>query len=292
MQNNYVNTPNTHQKPSNKVKRLEKSLRRKVGQAIQDYNMIEEGDHVMVCVSGGKDSFVMLDLLTKLRQKAPVNFQITAMNLDQNHPGFPSHILEKYLKGLGIPYRMVRRDTYKVVKRVVPEGKTMCGLCSRLRRGILYSFAKEEGMNKIALGHHKDDIVETLFLNMFHGGTLKAMPPKLLSDDGNHIVIRPLSYCREKDIAQYAQVREFPLIPCDLCGSQDHLQRKAIKRMLIAWDEKYPGRTNSIFRSISHVAPSQLADSNLYDFASIGNKDSVSRSKSWLPERSENISSV
>ena len=292
MQNNYVNTPNTHQTPSNKVKRLEKSLRRKVGQAIQDYNMIEEGDHVMVCVSGGKDSFVMLDLLTKLRQKAPVNFQITAMNLDQNHPGFPSHILAKYLKGLGIPYRMVRRDTYKVVKRVVPEGKTMCGLCSRLRRGILYSFAKEEGMNKIALGHHKDDIVETLFLNMFHGGTLKAMPPKLLSDDGDHIVIRPLSYCREKDIAQYAQVREFPLIPCDLCGSQDNLQRKAIKRMLIAWDEKYPGRTNSIFRSISHVAPSQLADSNLYDFASIGNKDSVSHSKSWLPERSENISSV
>ena len=292
MQNNYVNSPNTHQKPSNKVKRLEKSLRRKVGQAIQDYNMIEEGDHVMVCISGGKDSFVMLDLLTKLRQKAPVNFQITAVNLDQNHPGFPSGMLEKYLKGLAIPYRMVKRDTYKVVKRIVPEGKTMCGLCSRLRRGILYSCAKEEGMNKIALGHHKDDIVETLFLNMFHGGTLKAMPPKLLSDDGNHIVIRPLSYCREKDIAQYARVREFPLIPCDLCGSQDNLQRQAIKRMLIAWDEKYPGRTNSIFRSISHVAPSQLADSNLYDFVSISNKDSVSKSKSWLPEKSEKTSSI
>ena len=200
MQNNYVNPHNPHQKLSNKGKQLEKSLRRQVGQAIQDYNMIEEGDHLMVCVSGGKDSFVMLDLLTKLRKKAPVNFQITAMNLDQNHPGFPSDMLEKYLKSLAIPYRMVKRDTYKVVKRVIPEGKTMCGLCSRLRRGILYSYAKEEGMNKIALGHHKDDIVETLFLNMFHGGTLKAMPPKLLRDEGAHIVIRPLSYCREKSL--------------------------------------------------------------------------------------------
>ena len=292
MQNNYVNPHNPHQKLSNKGKQLEKSLRRQVGQAIQDYNMIEEGDHLMVCVSGGKDSFVMLDLLTKLRKKAPVNFQITAMNLDQNHPGFPSDMLEKYLKSLAIPYRMVKRDTYKVVKRVIPEGKTMCGLCSRLRRGILYSFAKEEGMNKIALGHHKDDIVETLFLNMFHGGTLKAMPPKLLSDDGDHIVIRPLSYCREKDLAQYARMREFPLIPCDLCGSQDNLQRQAIKKMLIAWDEKYPGRTNSIFRSISHVAPSQLADSSLYDFISISNKSSVSRAKNWLPEGSDNTSFI
>ena len=283
MINNNGTLVDFHLTTTSKLKRLEKTLRRDVGQAIQDYNMIEEGDHVMVCISGGKDSFALLDLLMKLRQRAPVDFKITAVNLDQNHPGFPAESLEQYLLKLGIPYRMVKRDTYQVVKRVIPEGKTMCGLCSRLRRGILYRYAENEGMNKIALGHHRDDIIETLFLNMFYGGTLKAMPPKLLSDDGNHVVIRPLAYCRETDIAQYAQLRNFPLIPCDLCGSQDNLQRQAIKKMVLEWEKNYPGRTNSIFRSISHIAPSQLADPNLFDFIGI-TKKSGAHPQRWLPE--------
>ena len=284
MTNNNVALEDFQLTTTRKLKRLEKTLRRDVGQAIQDYNMIEEGDHVMVCVSGGKDSFTLLDLLMKLRQRAPVDFEITAVNLDQNHPGFPAESLEQYLLTLGISYRMVKRDTYQVVKRVIPEGKTMCGLCSRLRRGILYRYAENEGMNKIALGHHRDDIIETLFLNMFYGGTLKAMPPKLLSDNGNHIVIRPLAYCRETDIAQYAQLRNFPLIPCDLCGAQDNLQRQTIKKMVLEWEKNYPGRTNSIFRSISHIAPSQLADPNLFDFVGITNKKSGVHPQSWLPE--------
>ena len=284
MINNNGTLVDFHLTTTSKLKRLQKTLRRDVGQAIQDYNMIEEGDHVMVCISGGKDSFTLLDLLMKLRQRAPVDFKITAVNLDQNHPGFPAELLEQYLLKLGIPYRMVKRDTYQVVKRVIPEGKTMCGLCSRLRRGILYRYAENEGMNKIALGHHRDDIIETLFLNMFYGGTLKAMPPKLLSDDGNHVVIRPLAYCRETDIAQYAQLSNFPLIPCDLCGSQDNLQRQAIKKMVLEWEKNYPGRTNSIFRSISHIAPSQLADPNLFDFIGITNKKSGAHPQRWLPE--------
>lgn len=284
MINNNSTLVDFHLTTKSKLKRLEKTLRRNVGQAIQDYNMIEEGDHVMVCISGGKDSFTLLDLLMKLRQRAPVDFKITAVNLDQNHPGFPAESLKQYLLKLGIPYRMVKRDTYQVVKRVIPEGKTMCGLCSRLRRGILYRYAENEGMNKIALGHHRDDIIETLFLNMFYGGTLKAMPPKLLSDDGNHVVIRPLAYCRETDIAQYAQLSNFPLIPCDLCGSQDNLQRQAIKKMVLEWEKNYPGRTNSIFRSISHIAPSQLADPNLFDFIGITNKEGGAHPQRWLPE--------
>ena len=284
MINNNGTLVDFHLTTTSKLKRLEKTLRRDVGQAIQDYNMIEEDDHVMVCISGGKDSFTLLDLLMKLRQRAPVDFNITAVNLDQNHPGFPAESLEQYLLKLGIPYRMVKRDTYQVVKRVIPEGKTMCGLCSRLRRGILYRYAENEGMNKIALGHHRDDIIETLFLNMFYGGTLKAMPPKLLSDDGNHVVIRPLAYCRETDIAQYAQLSNFPLIPCDLCGSQDNLQRQVIKKMILEWEKNYPGRTNSIFRSISHIAPSQLADPNLFDFIGMTNKKNGAHPQRWLPE--------
>jgi len=282
MANNHRTLTNFQTKPTNKLKRLEKLLRRETGKAIENYNMIQNGDHVMVCISGGKDSFTLLDLLLKLRQRAPVHFEITAVNLDQNHPGFPANQLEKYLISLGVSYQMLKRDTYAVVKRVIPEGKTMCGLCSRLRRGVLYKHAEESGMTKIALGHHRDDIVETLFLNMFYGGTLKAMPPKLLSDDGNHIVIRPLAYCRETDIAQYAKLCNFPLIPCDLCGSQDNLQRQKIKKMLIEWEALHPGRINSIFRSISHIAPSQLADRELFDFTGIGNNHHDP--KSWLPE--------
>ena len=236
----------------------------------------------MVCVSGGKDSFTLLDILLKLKKRAPVRFKLTAVNLDQNHPGFPAKQLEKYLIEVGVPYQMLKRDTYQVVQRVIPPGKTMCGLCSRLRRGILYEFAKQKGMNKIALGHHMDDIIETLFLNMFHGGTLKAMPPKLLSDDANNIVIRPLACCREIHIAQYARLQDFPVIPCNLCGSQDNTQRQIIKQMLAKWERDHPGRTSSIFRSLSHVAPSQLADLKLFDFVGLGGiKHSTTR---WLPE--------
>ena len=289
MTNNNATLVDFHRKTTSKLKHLEKTLRRNVGQAIQNYNMIEEGDHIMVCVSGGKDSFTLLDLLMKLRQRAPEKFEITAVNLDQNHPGFPADELEQYFIRLGISYRMVKRDTYQVVKRVIPKGKTMCGLCSRLRRGVLYRYAKDEGMNKIALGHHRDDIVETLFLNMFYGGTLKAMPPKLLSDDGNNIVIRPLAYCREKDISRYAQLCNFPLIPCDLCGSQDNLQRQTIKKMLTEWEQNHPGRTTSIFRSISHIAPSQLADPKLFNFIGISKNNNGGDPKFWLPEGGEKM---
>jgi len=253
-------------KEKTEFNKLQKRLRRNVGNAIVDYNMIEEGDKVMVCLSGGKDSYGMLDILLNLRHSAPVSFELVAVNLDQKQPGFPEQVLPEYLDGLGVPYYILEKDTYSIVKEVVPEGKTTCGLCSRLRRGSLYGFARDIGASKIALGHHRDDIVETLFLNMFFGGSLKAMPPKLLSDDKRNVVIRPLAYCKEKDLARYAEYKAFPIIPCNLCGSQENLQRVQVKKMLAQWEREYPGRTETIFRSIRNVAPSQLADRELFDF--------------------------
>ena len=249
--------------------KLAKRLRREVGQAIADFNMIEEGDRVMVCLSGGKDSFGLLDVLLYLKEKAPINFEIIAVNLDQKQPGFPAGVLPAYLDGLGIPYRIVEEDTYSIVKRVIPEGKTTCSLCSRLRRGILYRVADELGATKIALGHHRDDILATLFLNLFFAAKLKAMPPKLVSDDGRHIVIRPLAYCQEKDLIEWARVREFPIIPCNLCGSQPNLQRQQVGAMLRDWDRRFPGRVETLFRSLSNVVPSHLMDARLYDFAGL-----------------------
>lgn len=246
--------------------KLQKRLRRQVGKAIADYNMVEEGDRIMVCLSGGKDSYAMLDILLNLQQSAPVDFQLVAVNLDQKQPGFPEQVLPDYLERLGVPYHILEKDTYSVVKATIPEGKTTCGLCSRLRRGTLYSFAETIKCNKIALGHHRDDILETLFLNMFHGGRLKAMPPKLRSDDQRNVVIRPLAYCRENDLALYAQFKQFPIIPCNLCGSQDNLQRQAIKAMLRQWELDFPGRVENIFRAVQNVSPSQLADRKLFDF--------------------------
>ena len=259
--------------------KLQKRLRRHVGTAITDYNMIEDGDVVMACISGGKDSFAMLDILLNLQKAAPIKFEVIAVNLDQKQPGFPEHILPDYFETLNIPYYIVDKDTYSVVKEKVPEGKTTCGLCSRLRRGTLYSFAEKIGATKLALGHHMDDIVETMFLNMFHGSRLKAMPPKLRSDDERNVVIRPLSYCREKDLIKYAEHRDFPIIPCNLCGSQENLQRQSIKAMLTEWDKKTPGRVESIFKSLQNVSPSQLADRNLFDFENLpldreGNRES------------------
>jgi tRNA 2-thiocytidine biosynthesis protein TtcA len=264
------------QKQQNPDHKLLKRLQRNVGQAISDFNMIEDGDRVMVCLSGGKDSFTMLDILLELRKKAPVDFELLAVNLDQKQPGFPEHVLPDYLAGLGVPFHVIEQDTYSVVRRVIPEGKTTCGLCSRMRRGALYQFAREQGMTRIALGHHRDDIIETLFLNMFNGGRIKAMPPKLRSDNGEHIVIRPLAYCREKDISSYAESRQFPIIPCNLCGSQPNLQRQAIKQMLNIWEHDHPGRIENIFRSISHISPSQLADHELFDFRSLEIEESKS----------------
>ncbi|KJY88999.1 tRNA 2-thiocytidine(32) synthetase TtcA [Pseudoalteromonas piscicida] len=249
--------------------KLQKRLRRNVGNAIKDYNMIEEGDVVMACISGGKDSFAMLDILLSLKKAAPIHFDVVAVNLDQKQPGFPEHILPEYFETLDIPYYIIDKDTYSVVKEKVPEGKTTCGLCSRLRRGTLYSFAEKIGATKIALGHHLDDIVETLFLNMFYGARMKAMPPKLRSDDGRNVVIRPLTYAREKDLIQYAEHKGFPIIPCNLCGSQENLQRQNIKSMLVEWDKKTPGRVENIFKSIQNVSPSQLADTELFDFESL-----------------------
>jgi tRNA 2-thiocytidine biosynthesis protein TtcA len=249
--------------------KLAKRLRRLVGQAIADYSMIEAGDKVMVCLSGGKDSYAMLDVLMRLAEKSPVPFELVAVNLDQRHPGFPEHVLPEYLQSVGVPFRIEVQDTYSVVKRVIPEGKTMCSLCSRLRRGVLYRVASELGANKIALGHHRDDVLETFFLNLFYGGSLKAMPPKLVSDDGKHVVIRPLAYVQEADLEAYAELRAFPIIPCDLCGSQEQLQRKQVKAMLREWDRKHPGRIETIFGALTNVAPSHLLDRTLHDFANI-----------------------
>lgn len=251
------------------INKLNKRLRSSVGKAINDYNMISNGDVVMVCLSGGKDSYTMLDILINLQQSAPVNFKLVAVNLDQGQPGFPKHILPEYLENLGVEYRIIEEDTYSTVKRVIPEGKTTCGLCSRLRRGILYRVAREIGATKIALGHHRDDILETLFLNMFYGGKLKGMPAKLVSDNGEHIVIRPLAYCQEKDIIRYAGIREFPIIPCNLCGSQPNLQRQAIKEMLMEWGKKYPGRVETMFSAMQNIVPSHLLDTSKYDFANL-----------------------
>lgn len=252
--------------------KLEKRLRHEVGRAIEDFGMIEEGDKVMVCLSGGADSYTMLDILQKLQRRAPISFELVVVNLDQKQPGFPEHVLPEYLDQVQVKYHILEQDTYSVVTDIVPQGKTMCGLCSRLRRGVLYTFAKRNGFTKIALGHHRDDIIETLFLNMFYGGKLKSMPPKLLSDDGENIVIRPLAYCKEEDIKQYAEQQEFPIIPCTLCGSQDNLQRQVIKDMLQDWDRNHPGRIETIFSSIQTVVPSHLADGDMYDFKGIVSK--------------------
>ena len=249
--------------------KLQKRLRRQVGQAIEDYKMIEPGDKVMVCLSGGKDSYGMLEILMGLQKSAPIDFELVAVNMDQKQPGFPEHILPAYLDDLGIEYHIIEKDTYSIVKSVIPEGKTTCGLCSRLRRGTLYGFAEEIGATKIALGHHRDDIVETLFLNMFHAGRLKAMPPKLLSDDKRNVIIRPLAYCKEYDLAAFARYKEFPIIPCNLCGSQENLQRQAIKQMIREWEKVQPGRADNIFASLQRVSLSQLADTSRFDFQSL-----------------------
>lgn len=261
-------TPATEAERKRKLEtnKLQKRLRREAGQAIQDFRMIESGDRVMVCLSGGKDSYTMLDILMNLQKSAPVRFELIAVNLDQKQPGFPEHVLPDYLSGLGIEYHIIEKDTYSIVKEKVPEGKTTCGLCSRLRRGILYNFAEEHGITKIALGHHRDDLLETLFLNMFYGGKMKSMPPKLFSDDGRNTVIRPLAYSREKDIARYAALREYPIIPCNLCGSQENLQRQVVKDMLQQWDKQHPGRIETMFRAMCNVEPSHLPDTRLYDF--------------------------
>ncbi len=260
---------------SNTFKKLQAQLRGSVGKAIADYGMIEDGDRVMVCLSGGKDSYTLLDLLLSLQRSAPIRFELLAVNLDQKQPNFPAHVLPDYLTTLGVPFHIIEQDTYAVVKRVIPDGKTMCGLCSRLRRGALYRYAGEHGITKIALGHHRDDLVETLFLNLFFGGKLKSMPPKLLSEDGRHVVIRPLAYVAERSIARYAAARDFPIIPCTLCGSQDNLQRLAVKRMLHDWEQQFPGRIETIFSSLCHVSASHLADPALFDFAGLRAREPV-----------------
>ncbi|HDU8563243.1 TPA: tRNA 2-thiocytidine(32) synthetase TtcA [Morganella morganii] len=260
-----MNTP----KEQYNINKLQKRLRSHTGKAIADFNMIEDGDHIMVCLSGGKDSYTLLSILQSLQQSAPVRFSLVAVNLDQKQPGFPEHILPEYLEKLGVEYKIVEENTYGIVKEKIPEGKTTCSLCSRLRRGILYRTATELGATKIALGHHRDDILQTLFLNMFYGGKLKGMPPKLMSDDGKHVVIRPLAYCREKDIERFAEAKGFPIIPCNLCGSQPNLQRQVIKDLLRDWDKRYPGRIETMFRATQNVVSSHLCDTELFDFKSI-----------------------
>ncbi|KAB2897920.1 MAG: tRNA 2-thiocytidine(32) synthetase TtcA [Burkholderiaceae bacterium] len=262
-------SPGAAMKIEREAHKLEKRLCREVGRAIVDYNMIEEGDKVMVCMSGGKDSYTLLDILIKLQKRAPIHFDLVAVNLDQKQPGFPEHILPEYLARTGVPFHIENQDTYSIVKRVVPEGKTTCGLCSRLRRGILYRVADELGCTKIALGHHRDDIVQTLLLNMFFGGKMKAMPPKLVSDDGRHVVIRPLAYVNEKDTTRWAQQQDFPIIPCNLCGSQENLQRKQVGEMLREWDKKFPGRVDNMFHALQNVVPSHLLDGTLHDFQNL-----------------------
>jgi len=272
---NDVTQPIQFERHSTNFNRLKGRLIHMVGQAIADFNMIEEGDTVMVCLSGGKDSYTLLDILRILQKRAPVDFRLIAMNLDQRQPGFPADVLPNYLKSIGIEYHIETQDTYSIVKEKIPEGKTTCSLCSRLRRGIIYRVAGELGANKIALGHHRDDMVETLFLNMFFGGKMKAMPPKLVTDKGDHVVIRPLAYCTEHDIARYARGMEFPIIPCNLCGSQENLQRQNIKQMLVQWEREYPGRTRSIFTAMQNIVPSHMLDANLFDFRNIKAGDQV-----------------
>ena len=274
---------NSADKIKTRFNKLQKRLRREMGQAIADYNMVEEGDRIMVCLSGGKDSYTMLDILMNLRRSAPVSFDLLAVNLDQKQPGFPEHVLPEYLQSLDVPYHVIEQDTYSVVNRVVPEGKTTCGLCSRMRRGALYAYAEEHGYNKIALGHHRDDILETFFLNMFYGGQLKAMPAKLKSDNGKHIVIRPLSYSREKDIAEFAELKQYPIIPCNLCGSQENLQRVQMKKMLEQWDKECPGRVETIFNSLKNVKPSQLLDRQQFDFKNLTQQVDVDMTKRSHP---------
>ena len=268
--------------------KLQKRLRRNVGNAIADYNMIEAGDKVMVCLSGGKDSYAMLDILINLQASAPIDFELVAVNLDQKQPGFPTEVLPNYLKGLGVDFHILEKDTYSIVTSKVPEDKTYCGLCSRLRRGTLYGFAQKIGATKVALGHHRDDIVETLFLNMFYQGKLKAMPPKLLADDKQNMVIRPLAYCRESDLQALAELKEFPIIPCNLCGSQDGLHRQVVKEMLQTWERQHPGRIDTIFKAIKNVSPSQLADTDLFDFSSL----QLDREVVTTPEDAENIPTI
>ncbi|MQP75057.1 tRNA 2-thiocytidine(32) synthetase TtcA [Stenotrophomonas sp. MYb238] len=253
--------------------KLAKRLRRQVGQAIADFGMIEAGDKVMVCLSGGKDSYTLLDILLQLQKKAPVPFELVAVNLDQKQPGFPEHVLPEYLAGIGVPYHIIEQDTYSVVSRVIPEGKTMCSLCSRMRRGSLYSYAEENGFTKIALGHHRDDMVATFFMNLFHHAKISGMPPKLRSDDGRHVVIRPLAYVRESDIVDYAAARQFPIIPCNLCGSQENLQRRQVGLMMKQWEKEHPGRIEQISRAMGDIRPSQMADPNLFDFLALGRRD-------------------
>lgn len=271
-------------KQAHEFNKLQKRLRHQVGQAIADFGMIEEGDRVMVCLSGGKDSYTLLDVLLQLQKKAPVNFSITAVNLDQKQPGFPEHVLPEYLRSIGVDFTILEQDTYSVVKRVVPEGKTMCSLCSRMRRGALYTFAAEQGFSKIALGHHRDDMVATFFLNLFFHAKLSGMPPKLRSDDGRHVVIRPLAYVREDDIAEYAQARGFPIIPCTLCGSQENLQRKQVKRMMDEWEREHPGRIETVARALGDIRPSQLADPKLFDFLALGrhSEGALPSAHDWL----------
>lgn len=264
-----VNTTNLTQKQIVEANKLTKRLRRQVGEAIGDYGMIEANDKIMVCLSGGKDSYALLDVLMTLQKKAPVPFTLFAFNLDQKHPGYPAHILPEYLTKLGVEFQVAVQDTYSTVKRVIPEGKTMCSLCSRLRRGAIYRVAEEIGATKIALGHHRDDMIQTMFLNMFYGGRLKAMPPKLASDSGKHIVIRPLAYVEEQDLEAYSELKQFPIIPCDLCGSQDNLQRQQVKLMLRDWQKKFPGRIENITRAMKNIVPSHMLDRELFDFVGV-----------------------
>ena len=274
---------NTPGKSKHEADKLAKRLRHQVGKAIADFGMIEDGDKVMVCLSGGKDSYTMLDVLLQLQEKAPVSFSITAVNLDQKQPGFPAQVLPEYLRSIGVDFHVIEQDTYSVVSRVVPEGKTMCSLCSRLRRGALYNYAEANGFTRIALGHHRDDLVNTFFLNLFFHAKLGGMPPKLLSDDGKHVVIRPLAYVREADIEAYAALKQFPIIPCNLCGSQENLQRKQVKKMLNAWEAETPGRVETMSRALANVRPSQLSDPNLFDFPSLGKRgDALPDAHAWL----------